>query len=255
MDIRDIFIIMPFTEQRLHTPMGERIYTTAHLDDIYTILQQAVAEHDDGLAVTRMEQPYGNLVSAIIRRLARSDVVIAVLSGRNPNVFYELGIRHALRQNTIMLVEHRDEYPFDLTAYFSHQFSIEHETGRSALKAFIRARLKEISERTLPDSPVIDVLKTNEFEQFRTINMWETRRAAMVLDGVVREVRGVMKMLVDAANHAYSVTTNEPATNERLRPMQLIWTSMDGLTKQRPLPGLPAAAYIDAHMYSQRGSC
>jgi hypothetical protein len=211
MAIRDVFIIMPFGDQRVLTAEGERLYSAEHFDDVYAILCEAVASHDTATVVNRMEQPYGNLVSAIVKRLASADVVIAVLAGRNPNVFYELGVRHSLRLNTIMLVEHRDEYPFDLSAYFSQQYSVTHESGRRNLQEFIKKRLAELEVQALPDSPVLDVLQQSEYEQLRVLNTWETRRAAMIFEGLVGEVRLAFNSFMPAITLALEhEKTDEP---------------------------------------------
>lgn len=44
----------------------------------------------------------------------RARVVIADLTGRNPNVFYELGIAHTLGKPVVMLTQSMDFVPFDL---------------------------------------------------------------------------------------------------------------------------------------------
>ena len=62
----------------------------------------------------------GAITKDIIERLAKADLVIADLTGLNPNVYYELGVRHALRagRTIMMLDETRTEHiPFDLSAY------------------------------------------------------------------------------------------------------------------------------------------
>ncbi|MDK7536035.1 hypothetical protein OWP14_29035, partial [Bacillus paranthracis] len=46
-----------------------------------------------------------------------SDLIVADLTDLNPNVFYELGIAHALRKNVILLTQQIDELPFDLRSY------------------------------------------------------------------------------------------------------------------------------------------
>jgi hypothetical protein len=241
MQIRDVFVIMPFSEQRLLTANGERTYDRQHFDDVYAVLLDAVHAFDSTIVVNRMEQPYGNLVNAIIKRLASADVVIAVLAGKNPNVFYELGVRHSLRLNTIMLVEHRDEYPFDLTAYFSKEYSIAHDRERKQLATFITDRLSEIKVQPLPDSPVLDVLKQAEFEQLRVLNMLETRRAAMILSGILGET-----LKIDLIFARSFTSVNRIRTGKLDGPppqMALSWSIMDGFTKNRPVPGLPEIAY------------
>ncbi|MEW4234357.1 hypothetical protein Q0N71_20140 [Bacillus thuringiensis] len=50
----------------------------------------------------------------IIKMIVNSRVIIANLDGRNPNVFYELGIAHALGKPTIMISKSISKVPFDL---------------------------------------------------------------------------------------------------------------------------------------------
>src|SRR5690349_11503661 len=57
----------------------------------------------------------GNIRVDMFRRLLTADLVVADLSIHNANVFYELGIRHALRdRSTFMLRCRADAFPFDL---------------------------------------------------------------------------------------------------------------------------------------------
>jgi hypothetical protein len=56
----------------------------------------------------------GEIITHIIENLVLSEFAIADLTGRNPNVFYELGVRHAVNDNTILISESVDDVPFDL---------------------------------------------------------------------------------------------------------------------------------------------
>lgn len=57
----------------------------------------------------------GNIRVDMFQRLLTADLVVADLSIHNANVFYELGIRHALREKrTFLLRCDGDKYPFDL---------------------------------------------------------------------------------------------------------------------------------------------
>src|SRR6185503_14862259 len=65
----------------------------------------------------------GNIRVDMFRRLLTADLVVADLSIHNANVFYELGIRHALRDHgTLMLRSDADAFPFDLQTdrYFTY---------------------------------------------------------------------------------------------------------------------------------------
>lgn len=59
----------------------------------------------------------GNILKEIIEQVHKAKVVIADLTGNNPNVFYELGISHGLMNNVIMLAQDIKLLPFDLINY------------------------------------------------------------------------------------------------------------------------------------------
>jgi hypothetical protein len=46
--------------------------------------------------------------------IVNSDLVLAVLTDYNPNVWYELGTRHSLRHGTIMMLERGQKIPIDI---------------------------------------------------------------------------------------------------------------------------------------------
>ena len=58
-----------------------------------------------------------NILKDIIRNIYVADLVIADLTTINPNVFYELGIAHALERPTVLLTQSIEDVPFDLKSY------------------------------------------------------------------------------------------------------------------------------------------
>ncbi len=56
----------------------------------------------------------GSITKDVLERLYRSDAVVADLTDLNPNVFYELGVRHALRSGTILIGLKGTKVPFDV---------------------------------------------------------------------------------------------------------------------------------------------
>ena len=59
--------------------------------------------------------------SAILARIydgiQRADLVVADMTGRNPNVFYEVGYAHALSKEVVLLTQKPDDIPFDLAGH------------------------------------------------------------------------------------------------------------------------------------------
>src|SRR6056297_391725 len=79
------------------------------------IVEEAVSDY--GYSVTRadlMDEP-GSITSQIIQTTVESELVIADLTGHNPNVFYELAVRHATGQPYIQLIESTESIPFDIS--------------------------------------------------------------------------------------------------------------------------------------------
>ncbi len=94
----------------------------------------------------------GNIREDMFRMLIASDVVIADISIHNANVFYELGIRHALRPSRTLLIRCRaDDAIFDLQT--DRYLEYDREQPRASLSKLVEALAQTLAgERK--DSPV-----------------------------------------------------------------------------------------------------
>jgi hypothetical protein len=81
----------------------------------------------------------GKIIEHIIQAISKSRLVIANINGRNPNVFYELGIAHMMNKPTILVsyANKQREVPFDI----SSQRVIFYDNAKQ-LKATLRIALK-----------------------------------------------------------------------------------------------------------------
>jgi hypothetical protein len=87
----------------------------------------------------------GNIRTDMFQLLLTADLVVADLSIHNANVFYELGIRHALRdRHTFLLRCNVDKYPFDLQTdrYFTYSKDAPADSVEQ-LAAALRATIDE----------------------------------------------------------------------------------------------------------------
>jgi hypothetical protein len=100
----------------------------------------------------------GSITRDIIKRLYRSDVVIADITSLNANVFYELGVRHALRSGTILIGEDGTVLPFDVSMQRVIRYVDTAGREKSAIEQ-IQAALAAMMERpNWQDSPVTETL-------------------------------------------------------------------------------------------------
>jgi hypothetical protein len=91
------------------------------------------------------------ILDRIYNQIAKADLVIADMTGRNANVFYEVGYAHALGKLTILLTKNADDIPFDLK-HFPH---IVYGTKISVLQAELEKRVKHYVDN--PPSKLSDI--------------------------------------------------------------------------------------------------
>lgn len=98
----------------------------------------------------------GNIRTDMFQRLATADLVVADISIHNANVFYELGLRHALRDRMTLLIRARaDEIPFDLKT--DRYLAYDADDPKATLEALVRA-LGATLDSAAADSPVFQLL-------------------------------------------------------------------------------------------------
>ena len=141
---RKCFVIMPFSSTK---SCSQEQWT----DIFENMIKPAVEDSGYQYECFRANLVIGNIIRDILDTLNRADVVIADLTDQNPNVFYELGVRHALRNATILIAQHIDHIPFDLRHYAALIYNWTTKKGKDEFKEKIKRVLSEIEDS--PDHP------------------------------------------------------------------------------------------------------
>lgn len=102
-----------------------------------------------GDACRRADDLYepGPVMGRLLRMIREADYLIADLTGRNPNVFYELGYAQALGKKTILLTQDLEDVPFDLR----HQRVIEYSdtvAGADRLRTLLQRYLAQLAHES-----------------------------------------------------------------------------------------------------------
>jgi hypothetical protein len=85
------------------------------------VVEPACSAHNlDPVRADKIAHP-GEITEQIFRLLRDADVVIADLTGGNPNVMYELGLRHTRDKITVQLGEN-ERLPFDINTIRTIRF-------------------------------------------------------------------------------------------------------------------------------------
>ncbi|MCU0811876.1 MAG: nucleoside 2-deoxyribosyltransferase [Thiobacillaceae bacterium] len=118
-----VFVLMPFS---------------AAFDDAYAVAIQPACEAVGAYAERVDKQIFaGSIMDRVYNQISKADIIVADMSERNPNVFYEVGYAHAIGKTTILLTRSETDIPFDLRQY-PH---IVYGTSLTTLKTELQRRV------------------------------------------------------------------------------------------------------------------
>jgi tetratricopeptide (TPR) repeat protein len=214
------FVVMGFGKKT--DPESGR---TLDLDATYDAIIKPVVE-SLGFRCIRADEILhsGSIDKEMYELLLRADLVIADISTGNVNAVYELGVRHALRPNSTVIIKEIDgKTHFDLSHV--NTISYKHLGEDIGVKEADRARkelcnlIPEIMKSSKPDSPVYTYLpklqkpqlSDEEYEEL----LDETEAAQDYLASLMQTGESAQK----ASNHAAAVTAfKKAATLKRGEP-------------------------------------
>ena len=132
-DPQIVFVMMPFNEDWSNRIWIRMIKPTVEAESLQAI---------------RGDDLYGrDIMEDIWKGILSSRMVIADITGRNPNVFYELGIAHTIGKPVILLTQNISDIPFDLNRY-RHIIYADNMDGYDKLSRELTATIRELLLQT-----------------------------------------------------------------------------------------------------------
>jgi hypothetical protein len=136
-----VFVVMPFSDK---------------FKNVYDLsIKEACKE--TGVFCERLDEQMfqESMLNQIYTQIYKSDFIIADMSERNPNVFYEVGYAHAKGKNVILITNDDKDIPFDLK---HHQHIIYNKDNLKSLKEELIKRIKYFMDK--------EITKNTNFTQY-----------------------------------------------------------------------------------------
>ena len=158
-------------------PIGDPNSETRKRSDqiLNHVIKHAVSKHGyKAVRADEIDKP-GRITNQVIQHVVNAPLVIADLTEGNPNVFYELAIRHVIRKPYIQLMKMGEKLPFDVadlrTIYIDHKDLDSVEEAKNKIAEQIIELEKDTSDIETPISMSLDhqILKQSRKPEQRSI--------------------------------------------------------------------------------------
>jgi len=135
------------TEENLDID-SKLVFIIIPLNKVFSSLHKSIKKicSENNLEAIKSDEEYieGDILNHIVKLIVKSRFIIAVLDGRNANVYYELGIAHALGKDVILLssAEEYLDMPFNIKsndiAFYNSTKTLSIELNDRIKKMLIR---------------------------------------------------------------------------------------------------------------------
>jgi hypothetical protein len=98
-----------------------------------------------GFRVIRADEVFANtpIMENIWKLINRSRFMIADVTARDPNVFYELGIAHTVGKYVVIITRNKRDVPLDIRHLQYFQYNITSNEGKQKLREHIKSESKQ----------------------------------------------------------------------------------------------------------------
>ncbi|MER6473470.1 hypothetical protein [Streptomyces collinus] len=131
----------------------------------------------------------GMISTQILERILNDGIVIADLTDQNPNVFYELAVRHAVRKPFIQIIAEGQSIPFDVQGIRTIELDHQDLDSAASARESIAKAIHAIDEGQPVDTPMTYTLN---LQDLRSSGNAEERGMAEILEivqGIQRQVQ------------------------------------------------------------------
>ncbi len=162
------FVIMPFGDPAVDPERAEKLHAI-YSDWIKPAVESIPipGQPDGRITCHRADKIFapGEIMTHVIENLVSADIVIADLSGRSANVFYELGVRHAIGNSCILISDDLEDIPFDLRPQRAILYEYEPRSMLKLKESLTQAITEILQAPDAIDNPVRRFIHQSELPE------------------------------------------------------------------------------------------
>lgn len=179
----------------------------------------------------------GIITSQVINHVIADDLVVADLTDSNPNVFYELAVRHASRKPVVQILEKSKRLPFDVSNQRTIFFDISDLESVEETKSSIQSQIKEIEnsdgdiETPISLAHDLQLIKQSTDSDLRRIyevlaslseSMFSVSKETSESRSIIAELKHLRAMLMEIGELNYQRGPRPPRRDQSLSLQRFI---------------------------------
>ncbi|MGB5791782.1 hypothetical protein [Poseidonibacter sp.] len=221
----ECFVIMPISNQH--------DYDDGHFTLVYEDIIKPAIEANNMKAIRADETKNTNLIQLdILKRIIETPIAICDMSSKNPNVFYELGMRQAFDMPTVLIKDESTNAPFDISGlrYITYNKDMKHRDVKNAVEELTNCiqetyskkddkseinSLIRLMELTTPASfNSIDITESEKLERLQEIELHDIKSEIQKLYKIQESYVGILaSLLTKESNNNNTISRIKPFTN------------------------------------------
>lgn len=221
-----VFMIMPFQEQFLN---------------LYNMIKEKLDEEFEFSNAGDLDNQQ-NILQDVVTGIANADVVIADVTGLNSNVFYELGISHALNKKVIIITQDISELPFDIRPYRVNEYTTDFWKINEIIEKIEKNLLGAKDGSVQFGNPIKDYYPLSKKDELYEINDEEDGKNE---EETAENDRGFLDFIADINDDTNELTDEINGMQEELNEMtQQIEYGTNEINRIAKIPSSSNASFI-----------
>ncbi|MBR4333328.1 MAG: hypothetical protein IKP72_11680 [Clostridia bacterium] len=224
MEKKKVFVIMPFQDQFF---------------EVYEMLKMQFQEGFEFSNANDEGNPQ-NILKDVVQPIYEADIILADLTGLNPNVMYELGLAHSFNKKTIIITQDDlSNLPFDLKQYRAKDYTT-HFKKFAELVDFLKRMLEgAVDDSVSFGNPVKDFLSD---KHINTVD-WFNEKATIQLSS--DEDKGFLDFLADIESDSEKLASGITEIGNDIKTMGIgVTKSSEEIDRVKKSGGSGTAAFI-----------